>query len=77
VTVRGFGGDFNDTQFDGRHLSTASGNRAVDFTTIGSDFVQNISVYKTPDVELGNSAIGATINVALPKPSTATAPSWR
>lgn len=68
VTVRGFGGDFNDTQFDGRHLSTASGNRAVDFTTIGSDFVQNISVYKTPDVELGNSAIGATINVALPKP---------
>lgn len=68
VTVRGFGGDFNDTQFDGRRLSTASGSRAVDFTTIGSDFVSNISVYKTPDVELGASAIGATINVALPKP---------
>lgn len=68
VTVRGFGGDFNDTQFDGRHLSTASGNRAVDFTTIGSDFVHTISVYKTPDVEFGASAIGATINVALPKP---------
>ncbi|WP_225205002.1 TonB-dependent receptor [Novosphingobium huizhouense] len=68
VTVRGFGGDFNDTQFDGRHLSTASGGRAVDFTTIGSDFVSTIAVYKTPDVELGNSAIGATINVALPKP---------
>jgi len=68
VTVRGFGGDFNDTQFDGRHLSTASGNRAVDYTTIGSDFVQTISVFKTPDVEFGASAIGATINVALPKP---------
>ncbi|MFN3469791.1 MAG: TonB-dependent receptor plug domain-containing protein, partial [Novosphingobium sp.] len=49
VTVRGFGGDFNDTQFDGRRLSTASGGRAVDFTTIGSDFVTRLSVYKTPD----------------------------
>lgn len=68
VTVRGFGGDFNDTQFDGRHLSTASGNRAVDFTTIGSDFVSRMSVYKTPDVTLGSSAIGATLDVNLPKP---------
>lgn len=68
VTVRGFGGDFNDTQFDGRHLSTASGARSVDFSTIGSDFVSEMSVYKTPEVTLGASAIGATINVMMPKP---------
>ncbi len=72
VTVRGFGGDFNDTQFDGRRLSTASGGRAVDFTTIGSDFVTRLSVYKTPDVTLGSAAIGATIDVALPKPFDST-----
>jgi TonB-dependent receptor len=68
VTVRGFGGGFNDTLYDGRHISTASGGRAVDFTTIGADFVGQISVFKTPDVDLSTSAIGSTINVQLPKP---------
>jgi TonB-dependent receptor len=72
ITVRGFGGDFNDTLYDGRHISTAAAganpSRAVDFTTVGSDFIGQISVFKTPDVELSTSAIGATINVQLPKP---------
>ncbi|MBU0556384.1 MAG: TonB-dependent receptor [Alphaproteobacteria bacterium] len=68
VSIRGFGGDFIDTLIDGRHISTATGNRAVDFTTIGSDFVGRLNVYKTPNVELSTSAIGGTINVEMPKP---------
>jgi TonB-dependent receptor len=70
VTVRGFGGGFNDTLYDGRHISTAiaTGGRDVDFSTVGSDFVGQINVYKTPDVTLSTSAIGATIDVLLPKP---------
>jgi outer membrane receptor for ferrienterochelin and colicin len=39
ITVRGFGGDFNETLYDGRRISTASGGRSVDFSTVGSDFV--------------------------------------
>jgi TonB-dependent receptor len=68
ITVRGFGRDFNDTLYDGRHISTATGGRDVDFTTVGADFIGQITVLKTPDVELSTSAIGATINVQLPKP---------
>ena len=74
ITVRGFGGDFNDTLYDGRHISTVAvdrlGNptRAVDFTTVGADFLGQLNVLKTPDVELSTSAIGATLNVLLPKP---------
>jgi len=68
VTVRGFGGDFNDTLVDGRHVSTATGGRDVDFTTLGADFIGQVNVLKTPDVELSTSAIGATINILLPKP---------
>ncbi len=68
MTVRGFGGGFNDTLYDGRHISTATGRRDVDFTTVGSDFVGQINVDKTPDVTLSTSAIGATIDVLLPKP---------
>lgn len=70
VTVRGFGGNFNDTLYDGRHISTASAsnNRDVDFSTVGSDFVGQLNVYKTPDVTLSSSAIGATIDIEMPKP---------
>src|SRR5690606_39913440 len=38
ITVRGFGGDFNETLFDGRRVSTATGGRSIDFSTVGGDF---------------------------------------
>jgi TonB-dependent receptor len=66
ITVRGFGGDFNETLFDGRRVSTATGGRSVDFSTIGADFVGGLSVFKTPDVTLSSSSIGATVNVDFP-----------
>jgi len=68
ITVRGFGGDFNETLYDGRRISTAAGGRSVDFTTVGADFVGSLTVMKTPDVTLSSSSIGATVNIAFPKP---------
>jgi TonB-dependent receptor len=70
ITVRGFGGDFNETLFDGRRISTAAGTgqRSVDFSTVGADFVGALAVMKTPDITLSSSSIGATINVMFPKP---------
>jgi TonB-dependent receptor len=68
ITVRGFGGDFNETLYDGRRISTASGGRSVDFSTVGADFVGALEVLKTPDITLSSSSIGATINVEFPKP---------
>ncbi len=68
ITIRGFGGDFNETLVDGRRLSTATGNRAIDFSTVGSDFIRALTVYKTPDVAVSSNSIGATINIAYPVP---------
>jgi iron complex outermembrane receptor protein len=68
ITVRGFGGDFNETLYDGRRISTAAGGRSVDFSTVGADFVGSLTVMKTPDVTLSSSSIGATVNIAFPKP---------
>jgi iron complex outermembrane receptor protein len=68
ITVRGFGGDFNETLYDGRRISTATGNRSVDFSTVAADYVGTLTVMKTPDVTLSSSSIGATLNVAFPKP---------
>ncbi len=68
ITVRGFGGDFNETLFDGRRISTAAGGRSVDFSTVGADFVGGVAVMKTPDVTLSSNSIGATVNIQYPKP---------
>ena len=68
ITVRGFGGDFNQTLFDGRRISTAAGGRSVDFSTVGADFVGGVYVMKTPDVTMSSNSIGATVNVMYPKP---------
>lgn len=68
ITVRGFGGDFNETLIDGRRISTATGGRSVDFSSVGADFVGQLSVLKTPDVSLSSSSIGATVNISYPKP---------
>jgi len=68
ITVRGFGGDFNETLADGRRISTTNGGRSVDFSTVGSDFVGQLNVLKTPDVSLSSDSLGATVNILYPKP---------
>ena len=70
ITVRGFGPQFNETLFDGRQVPTAIGNttRGFDFGSIGSEFVSQVDVLKTPDATLSSGAIGATVNIKYPKP---------
>jgi iron complex outermembrane recepter protein len=70
ITVRGFGPQFNETLFDGRQVPTAFGNntRGFDFGSIGSEFVSQVDVLKTPDATLSSGAIGATVNIKYPKP---------
>jgi TonB-dependent receptor len=70
ITVRGFGPQFNTTLFDGRQVPTSIGNsnRGFNFGSVGSDFVGQLDVMKTPDSTLSSGAIGATINIKYPKP---------
>jgi iron complex outermembrane recepter protein len=70
ITVRGFGPQFNETLFDGRQVPTAIGNasRGFDFGSVGSDFVGQLDVLKTPDATLSSGSIGATVNIKYPKP---------
>jgi iron complex outermembrane recepter protein len=70
ITVRGFGPQFNETLFDGRQVPTAIGNasRGFDFGSVGSDFVGQVDVLKTPDASISSGSIGATVNIKYPKP---------
>jgi iron complex outermembrane receptor protein len=70
ITVRGFGPSFNETLYDGRQVPTAIGHvsRGFDFNAVGSDFVNQVDIMKTPDSTLSSGAIGATVNIKYPKP---------
>lgn len=75
ITVRGFGPSFNETLYDGRRVGTplnanaaSQGGRGFDFSSVGADFVGRVDIMKTPDAELSDGALGATINIKFPKP---------
>ena len=70
ITVRGFGPSFNETLYDGRRVASplAATNRGFDFSSVGSDFVGEVDILKTPDSQLSDGSIGATINIKFPKP---------
>jgi len=83
VTVRGFGGSFNQVTLNGRSLPTADiaevgsgtdgqniggSGRAFDFSNLASDGVRALQVYKTGRADIASGGIGATINVVTNRP---------
>src|SRR5690349_14011778 len=83
VTVRGFGPNFNLVTLNGRHLpaahvGTISGNpttvgaqgtsRSFDFSTLASEGVAGLEVFKTGNAAVPSGGIGATINIKTIKP---------
>jgi len=83
VTVRGFGGNFNQVTLNGRSLPTADiaevgsgtdgqnvggSGRAFDFSNLASDGVRALEVYKTGRADVASGGIGATINVVTARP---------
>jgi len=83
VTVRGFGPNFNLVTLNGRQLpassvSTVTGNptsvgsqgtsRSFDFSTLASEGVSTLEVYKTGNAAVPSGGIGATINIKTIKP---------
>ena len=83
VTVRGFGPGFNLVTLNGRqlpaaHVGTVTGNptsvgaqgtsRSFDFSTLASEGVSGLEVYKTGNAAAPSGGIGATINIKTVRP---------
>jgi TonB-dependent receptor len=83
VTVRGFGPGFNLVTLNGRqlpaaHVGTITGNsdnagaqgtsRSFDFSTLASEGVSGLEVWKTGNAAAPSGGIGATINIKTIKP---------
>ena len=83
ITVRGFGPGFNLVTLNGRqlpaaHVGTITGNptntgaqgtsRSFDFSTLASEGVSGLEVYKTGNAATPSGGIGATLNVKTIRP---------
>jgi TonB-dependent receptor len=83
ITVRGFGPGFNLVTLNGRqlpaaHVGTITGNptntgaqgttRSFDFSTLASEGVSGLEVYKTGNAAQPSGGIGATLNVKTIRP---------
>jgi len=67
ITVRGFGGTFNEVLINGRQMASGNGQQ-FDFNDFSAIYVGEVDVHKTPDMSLSSGAVGATINVKFPNP---------
>lgn len=64
ASIRGLSPDFNQVNFSGRTVpSASSGNRSFDFTILSSDLVNGIDVYKSPTANLTEGGLAGSINV--------------
>jgi TonB-dependent receptor len=68
VSVRGLGGNFTRTFYNGRILPSPTAGRNFQFTSLSSDFVSRIEVQKTPTADLIDGGIAATVNVGIARP---------
>ena len=67
ITVRGFGSTFNESLVQGRQVASGLGQN-FDFSALGSQWVGEVDILKTPDFALSSGDIGATINIKFPNP---------
>lgn len=51
VALRGLGPNFTQTQYNGRQIATPGGGRSFSFTSLSSDFVSAVEVFKSPSAE--------------------------
>jgi TonB-dependent receptor len=67
ISVRGLSPDFTRTQYNGRTI-TSNGQRSFDFSSLSSDFVSAVEVYKTPTADMIDGGLSATVNVRIARP---------
>lgn len=67
ISVRGLTPDFTRVQYNGRTI-TSTGGRSFDFSSLTSDFVNAVEVYKTPTADMVEGGLSATVNVTTAKP---------
>lgn len=68
ISVRGLSPDFTRTTYNGRTIPTPNGGRSFSFTSLSSDFVSAVEVYKSPTADMIEGGLSATVNVRVARP---------
>ena len=75
ITVRGIGSDFNLVLLNGRQMPSSSlffdrvtSGRSFDFSSLASESVAAVEVYKTSISSIPTGGIGATVNILTARP---------
>jgi TonB-dependent receptor len=68
VALRGLGPNFTQTQYNGRQIATPGGGRSFSFTSLSSDFVSAVEVFKSPSAEQVEGGLAGIVNVRVARP---------
>jgi iron complex outermembrane receptor protein len=68
VSIRGLDPQFNRVMFNGRELTSPTGDRSFGFSNLSSTFVNSIEVYKSPSADMTEGGLAGTINIVTAKP---------
>jgi iron complex outermembrane recepter protein len=68
VSIRGLSPDFNQINFNGRTLPSATGGRSFDFTILSSELINSVEVYKSPTADIQEGGLAGTVNVRTIRP---------
>lgn len=68
ILVRGLGGKYNVTTFNGRKLASDDAGRDFNYDAIASELVGVMQVYKSPEARLTEGGIGAVVDIETRHP---------
>jgi iron complex outermembrane recepter protein len=68
ITVRGLGPEFNNVLVNNRTMATDNAGREFSFDVLSASLIQKSEVFKSSQANLQEGGIGATVNIATPKP---------
>jgi iron complex outermembrane recepter protein len=68
ISIRGLSPDFNQINFNGRTLPSATGGRSFDFTILSSELINSVEVFKSPTANIQEGGLAGTVNVHTIRP---------
>jgi TonB-dependent receptor len=68
INLRGLPADMVMNEYNGRQLPSPQGARSVDYSILPTDFIQSLTIYKSPTADMALTGLAGTVNIEPIKP---------
>lgn len=68
INLRGLPPDMVMNTYNGRELPSPQGSRSVDYSILPTDFIQSLTIYKSPTADMPLTGLAGTVNIEPIKP---------